>query len=460
MTHRHPSSFRDPAGFIFNRDKTVYRQINLNGQEQYDLFLASGLYDRLVKDGLLIAHSEEKIEPASSPAYKIIKPMAIPFISYPYEWCFSQLKDAALTTLRIQKLALAYKQSLKDASAYNIQFFNGRPVFIDTLSFEPYVNGDPWVAYRQFCQHFLAPLALMSKVDIRLSRLLRSFIDGLPLDLASKLLGKNSYLNPSLLAHIHLHAKSQKYFADKPVKRRKKNLSKHALLALLDNLCNAIKKLNWRLPQSEWAQYYEHTNYDSSSFKKKGEIVNNFLRELKPQRVWDLGANTGFFSRLATANGAYTIAFDIDYTAVEKNYQDLKNNKNKLLLPLFLDLSNPSPSLGWANQERKSLNARGPADMIMALALIHHLAIANNLPFSSISSYFGKIGNSLIIEFIPKTDSNVQRLLKSRTDIFTNYSIKSFENDFLKDWVILHKQSISGSERTLYLMKKKKENEE
>src|SRR6185436_4959816 len=183
------ASFRDPSGFLFSRGGILYRQVNRAYQKEYARLMESGLYEKLVKAGLLIPHVEVDQPPAVEvDALKVIQPDRVPFISYPYEWSFGQLKSAALATLSIQKRALKMGMSLKDASAYNIQFVHGKATLIDTLSFEVYEEGEPWVAYRQFCQHFLAPLALMALKDVRLNQLLRVYIDGVPLDLVSELL--------------------------------------------------------------------------------------------------------------------------------------------------------------------------------------------------------------------------------------------------------------------------------
>ena len=213
MTNREiiAGSFRDPSGFLFYKNNILYRQVNTTYRENYNFFIESGLYQSLVDSKLLVPHIEEKTDViCGDGVYKILKPEVVPFVSYPYEWCFSQLKDAALTTLKIQKIALDFGMSLKDSSAYNIQFVRGKPVFIDTLSFEKYQEGSPWVAYKQFCQHFLAPLALMSFLDVRLNQLLKVFIDGVPIDMASTLLPVKTKLKFSLFSHIHLHAKTQK----------------------------------------------------------------------------------------------------------------------------------------------------------------------------------------------------------------------------------------------------------
>ncbi len=449
------SSFRDPSGFMFYYQGSLYRQINAIYKKHYDYLINSGLFKTLVKNKLIIAHQEITAENiGSSKAYKIIKPDLIPFISYPYEWCFSQLKDAALTTVKIQKTALEFNMTLKDCSAYNIQFYNGKPIFIDTLSFEKYKKGSPWIAYKQFCQHFLAPLSLISYKDIRLNQLSRLFIDGLPLDLVSSLLPFRAYFNFPLLTHIHLHAKSQKHFANKTINKNAHKINRQTLLALIDNLETAITKLKWQTGNTEWGEYYSFTNYSAKALDYKKRIIADFLDKIKPKIVWDIGANSGLFSRIASSKRSQTISFDIDPAAVEKNYLQCKQNHETNILPLFLDLTNPSPDIGWANQERMSLIKRGPADTVMALALIHHLAISNNLPFKNIACFFNKICKTLIIEFIPKIDSNVQKLLSTRADIFPDYTQQSFENEFTKYFNIQNSVKIKGSDRSLYLMAK------
>jgi hypothetical protein len=456
-----PASFRDPSGFIFERDGVLYRQINKIYGDHYDLLMRSGLCDRLTEEGMLVRHREvDGSKEATSEAYKFIRPERVRFISYPYEWCFTQLKEAAILTLDIQLTALAYDMTLKDASAYNIHFDKGRPVMIDTLSFEKYEEGRPWVAYRQFCQHFLATLALMSKKDIRLNNLLPAYIDGIPLDLASTLLPRSTWFNPGLLIHLHLHAKSQKKYGhtDSINAGKKKDVrpvSKPALLTILKGLRKTVAKLECPIKDTEWANYYDATNYSDTASEKKGELVRRFLENTRPETVWDLGGNTGVYSRIATDMGIPTVCFDIDPMAVDFNYQQVRLNNETLMLPLLLDLTNPSPGIGWGGTERDSFVQRAPADCGMALALIHHLAISNNLPFDKIASFLAKICRNLIIEFIPKEDSQVQRLLTSREDIFTQYDEGCFKSVFSQYFDISDRVPIDHSHRTLYLMRKK-----
>ena len=451
-----PGSFRDPNGFLFLRDDGIYRQINQGYREDYDHLMSSRLYSTLVDAGLLIPHEEVETAPVvTDRAYKVIKPVLVDFISYPYEWSFSQLKDAALATLAIQKRAIDFGMSLKDASAYNIQFVEGRPLHIDTLSFERYEEGRPWVAYGQFCRHFLAPLTLMAYSHINLNQLLRVYIDGIPLDLASALLPVRTRFRFSLLSHLHLHARSQERHADsRDGVARAAKMGKTAFLGLIDNLETAIKKLEWRPGKTEWGDYYESTNYTSGSHEHKKKTIVGFLERLKPKNIWDLGANTGLFSRLAADRGIPTVSFDIDPAAVEKNYLNVKKGE-KLILPLLLDLSNPSPGIGWKNEERMSLLERGPTDMAFALALIHHLAISNNLPLARIADFFCHVCDSLVIEFVPKADSQVKRLLATREDIFPDYAQETFESVFSERFAIQEAVPLTDSERTLYLMVKK-----
>jgi hypothetical protein len=449
-------SFRDPSGFIFWHQGRLYRQVNRSYREHYDLLIQSGLYQELSAAGFLVRHEESGPEPAqTADCYKILQPVAVAFISYPYEWSFSQLKDAALLTLKIQKIAIEHGMSLKDASAYNIQFVQGKPLLIDTLSFEKYVEGRPWAAYRQFCQHFLAPLALMARRDVRLNQLSRIFLDGIPLDLASRLLPVGTHFTFSLLSHIHLHARAQKHYQDKPLKSPENKLRRFSFLALIDSLASAVAGLRWQPRGSEWADYYEHSNYSPGAVEFKRKCVDDFLQALKPSQVWDIGANTGLFSRLASARQIPTLSLDIDPAAVEMNYCQGRREEDRFLLPLVGDITNPSPGIGWGNNERMSLLDRGPADTVLAMALVHHLAISNNLPLARIAALFSELCRTLIIEFIPKEDSQVQRLLATREDIFPDYCTPGFEKEFGNFFSVERCEKIAQSGRSLYLLKNK-----
>ena len=462
---RQSGSFRDPSGFVFHYNGEIYRQINSCYAEDFEHLISSGLYEDLTKKGWLIDHEEQDLsaldESSSVSRYKVIKPTAIPYVSYPYEWAFSQLKDAALLTLSIQVSALKHGMTLKDASAYNIQFIGSRPVFIDTLSFERYVEDSPWVAYRQFCQHFLGPLALMANTDIRLRHLLRSYIDGLPLDLVSRALPRKTLLRYGLLSHIHLHAASQKRHQDDSTKinveRKQAKLPKRMHFALLDSLRSAVTKCRPPAITTEWGDYYEGTNYSTESMAKKEQLVVELINTYADDGhvIHDLGGNTGAFSRLVAAPGRYVVSHDIDDLAVERNYLTNRNDGNANVLALVLDLTNPSPAQGWSHVERDSLVQRINGHTVMALALVHHLAIGNNVPLPAVAAFFKQVASKLVIEFIPKEDSQVQRLLASRADIFPDYNQAGFVKAFEPYFRILDPREIEGTLRTLYVMERK-----
>ena len=440
---------------MFLHDGVVYRQVNHTYKEHYDHFIESGLYDALVERGLLIPHVEASVESVSSEAYKVLRPERVPFISYPYEWCFSQWKDAALTTLEIQQTAFEFGMSLKDASAFNIQFVAGRPLLIDTLSLEKYREGTPWIAYRQYCEHFLAPLALMARRDIRLGQLFKNYVDGLPLDLASRLLPSSTWLRPALLIHIHLHAKSQRKYATKKRGRTAAKISRRGYLGLLDSQKSATLAQNYKLKASDWTEYYSDNNYTDKAADHKKALVRDFIREVKPRTTWDLGANDGTFSRMAGDQGSLTISIDADLASVEANYQRCRRENRSNVLPLCVDLTNPTPALGWAGEERMTLLTRGKPDLVLALALIHHLAIGNNTPLERIAEFLAQIGNCLVVEFVPKEDSQLQRILAFRDDVFDRYTQEDFEEVFRRFFSVLRREAIPESARILYLMRVK-----
>lgn len=450
------SSFRDPSGCVYVRDGVLYRRIAPSYFSQYRALMDNGLYAELQKFGAMVAH--EEIESGEDAI--VIRPEEIPYISYPYEWSFSELKDAALLTLKLHRRALRHDMVLKDASAYNIQFINGRPVLIDTLSFDFYKEGEPWGAYGQFCRHFLAPLLLMREKDVRLNRMLSLFIDGIPLDFAAALLGGKG----GLLAkeHIVWHANSvskhnedgrRSLFGGKA--REKASLTQKQQLAIIESLIRGIEEMRLTGVETEWGDYYAHTNYSEAAAEKKGELVKAYLEKLHPATVWDLGANDGTYSKLALDVGAHVVAFDIDPVAVERNYNEVRKT-HVAMLPLVLDLTNPSPGIGFANRERTQINARQTPDCIMALAVIHHLAISNNLPLDMLAEWFSSLGKSLIIEFVPKEDSQVQVLLATRADIFPNYTRAGFEEAFSQFFTLKEKTQIEGTKRTLYLWERMK----
>jgi hypothetical protein len=453
-------SFRDPAGFVYTQQGDLRRQVNLVYRDHYDRLMDSGLYNELVEARLLVPHEElmaEGWEPDR--AYKVIRPEPIEFISYPYEWSFSQYKDAALATLEIQRRALERGMTLKDCSAYNLQFHRGGPVFIDTLSFEIHREGEPWVGYRQFCEHFLAPLALMALRDHRLNQLSRANIDGIPLDLAVRLLPARSWLRWGLVLHLRLHERLQRAHTTQPVKKPatpgRMSVSRNALLGLIDSLASTVRGLRWRPAGGGWASYEEDLPYTAEGFDRKVRIVRELIERARPRTVWDLGANTGHFSRIAAESGASTIAFDFDPACIDKAYRDVRARDETRLLPLVLDLFNPSPASGWMNRERNSIFERGRPEMVVALALIHHLAFVGNQPMENLAEFFRGLAPWLLIEFVPESDPQVRLLAEQRAGIHHEYTRETFEQCFGKHFLIIASEPVTERGRLLYLLRRR-----
>ncbi|MBI4474801.1 MAG: SAM-dependent methyltransferase, partial [Acidobacteria bacterium] len=406
------ASFRDPAGYVFRENGVYKRAVTSHGAADYGQLMSSGLYQKLVDESLLVAHREESSQ--SPEAVLVLVPEQIPYVSYPYEWSFGQLRDAALLTLRIQDMAMHCGMSLKDASAFNVQFRGAQAVFIDTLSFERN-DGGPWVAYNQFCRHFLAPLLLMSRVSPSFNQFWKASLDGFPLDLTSALLPKTTYLSFGTLMHIHLHAKMQRKYAGKaaviPQKALVKSSGPDRKVHIVASLRNTIESVKPGRFQTEWRHYYESaSHYSDAAADSKRHAVERTLDLVRPERMFDLGGNTGAYSRLAADRGIYTVCFDVDPLCVHDNYERARLEKNKFLLPLFADLTNPSPSLGFALRERGGLFERGEADMVLALALLHHLRITGNAPLLRIAEFLSKLGKFLLIEYVPKSDAMAQTL--------------------------------------------------
>jgi SAM-dependent methyltransferase len=452
---REPGSYRDPSGFIFRRDGVLYRQVNTRFADDWATFETSGLASELISNALLIPHEAASMELAFEPgAVAVIAPEEIGFISYPYEWAFSQLKDAALLTLEVQQVADAHGMTLRDASAYNVQFRSGRPILIDSLSFERQADGEPWKPYRQFCEKFLAPRALMAHRDGRLWVLLRDFIDGIPLDLTAGLLPRRTRWSPGLAAHIHLHARAQRRHASgDSTAARTVSMSDNRRRALLDHLRRTVDGLHLSATGTEWAEYADQTSYSPAGTSAKEAIVGRMLAAVGGRRAWDIGANTGRYSAIAAEAGYSVLAIDGDWAAVERHYLALRGGGETRILPLVGDIADPSPAIGWANQERTSLLARADADVVVALALVHHLAIGRNVPLDVLSDLLARLGPNLVIEWVPKEDPMVQRLLGAREDVFPSYSLEGFRAAFAGRFEMLEETPIAESVRILFRMR-------
>lgn len=443
-------SFRDPDGVVFRRDGRLLRQIRASHRDDWEALVSSGLLEAAWREGLLIHHAEVSPELGLEPdAWRVIAPEPVPFVSYPYEWCFGQLQDAALLTLRLQRLALAHGMSLRDASAFNVQFQHSRPVLIDTLSLGRHPPDSPWVAYRQFCQHFLVPLLLMSRVDPRLGLLSRDHLDGVPLDLGAALLPRSLRWRPSIALHVHLHAASIRRHARRGgAWTSQGRVSRRGMLGLLDNLEGLIRGLDCRLDGGAWWDYEETHGYGSVARTTKEQLVGTMAGPA-PGVVWDVGANLGRFAELLAPAATHVVAMDLDHGAVERHWRR-RRGRPAAILPLVLDATNPSPDLGWAQRERDGLAARGPADTVLALALVHHLAMGNNVPLPRLAAWLASLGRQVIVEWVPKEDPQAQRLLAARKDVFDDYQEPAFAAAFSRHFRTAERQPITESGRVLY----------
>lgn len=453
MKSKELSSFRDPSGYIYYENNKVIRRINPIYFKEYNHLMNSGLYKELVDNELLIEHKEIK----NNDKEILLEVQKVPYISYPYEWTFEELKDAALLTIKINKIALKYGMILKDATSYNVTFIGNKPIFIDTLSFMFYEENSPWGAYGQYTRHFIAPLVLMKCVDVRLNTLLKNYIDGIPLDLCSNLLKNRGGLISKI--HIKLQNKSIiKHNNDGKKEVNKITISKKSIINMLDMISNQISNLKLKKYKTEWMNYYDVSNYDNEAFKNKEELIKKYCKKINTKDnnlSFDLGSNDGRFSKLIEKElNTYVVSFDIDSNAVEYNYL---NNSNNNILPLVMDFTNPSSAIGFSNSERKSFMDRGNANLTLVLAFIHHLVISNNLSFEMVADFLSNITNYLIIEFVPKEDSQVELLLKTRNDIFKFYNIDNFKKEFSNYFNIISEDKINNSKRTLFLMEVKNE---
>lgn len=456
---RHSASFRDPAGYVFKKNGEIFRAIDSSFSSDWEAIVGSGFFDdREVADSV-VPFSE--VEPIDG-AWKTVQAEVVPFVSYPYEWCFSQLRDAGLLTLMLLEKALDYGLVMKDASAYNVLFDGRRPVFIDLLSFQRRVPDTPWVAYRQFCMHFLAPLSLTALVDVRLGSLSKQWVGGIPLDLACKPLPFRAWTKLGLLWHLFLHAKMELKHGGAEASARKAKKIKvrdDAIRHIAGNLRSVISRLRLPKRETEWSDYYHDTNYTESAAVFKAEFVKRTASSVGAgELAVDLGANTGKYSKILAAHFRTVVAADVDPLAVERHYLHLKANGPDNILPLVIDLANPSPSIGWECSERDSFMARTSADLATALALIHHITFTMEIPLERSAHFFAELVRQdglLLLEFVPMQDSQMKRLLAIRDVAHVDYSIEVLRTCYSKHFIEVEWAAIPESERSLHVFKRK-----
>ena len=450
-------SFRDPAGKIFYHDNQVYRELTEAGKKRFQFLNENNLLKKLIDKEFLIkteiidSKKSFKLEEESN---LVIKHEKIDFISYPYEWTFDQLKDAAIFHLDLQIFLLEHDAKLIDATAYNIQFKNNKPLFIDVLSIDKYVDGEFWYGHKQFCENFLNPLLLKSKKGIDFNNWFKGNLEGISTSEINNILSWKDYLSYTIFFHVFLLNKidTKSKISPKITQDKSKNLnrlSKNSFLSILKKLNNFIKKLNPKKQASTWDKYSKDNTYDEEESLIKLRIANEFYDKNNIKSLVDLGCNDGRFSEYAAQRKINVIGFDFDLNALNRAYNKSKK-KNLNFLPLYSDFTNPSSNLGWNDSERKSLNIRGKFEAAIALALIHHLVIAKNIPLEQAVKWLVSFSPIGLIEFVPKEDPTSQIMLSLKGDIFPDYNEKKFE-EILSTYKKIKKISkITNSDRKIY----------
>lgn len=451
-----PASYRDPAGHVFSVDDKIYRTITPRGLADFTAVRGNVALSEMVNAGWVIDSVEVDPDVLRQDAPEgglVVEHPRVPFISYPYEWTFGALKAAALLHLDIQIKLLEHDVVLSDASAYNIQFVGTRPLFIDALSFRPYVDGEHWLAHRQFCEQFLNPLLLYAKLGIPFNAWYRGSLEGIPADQLSSALNLQDKLSLRALSHITLPARLQSGAGSSvqaAAKAKERGLPRARYAAILVQLRDWISSLSPKgTNDTTWRNYAHQNTYDDAEEAAKHAFVSKFVSERKPKMTLDLGCNTGAYSDTALKAGAeYAIGLDADHGALEAGFHQHSNDKT--YLPLYQDAANPSPGIGWHNQERRPLAARcGDVDAVFALAFEHHLAIAKNVPFDHFVDWIMDFAPEGIIEFVPKNDPTVQQMLALRDDIFDHYTEEKFMEAIKKRATIVNTQKVTQSDRVL-----------
>jgi len=453
-----PGSFRDREGRVFYYQGRVFRALSRRAFESWQGLRETRFFARLMDEGRIVATrpaqaSDSGLEALSGDWAAALEHERIPFVSYPYEWSFSMLRDAALLQLELLDAALEEGFILKDASSYNVQWQGARPVFIDVASFEKWTAGDPWAGYLQFCQLFLYPLLLTAYRDLPFQPWLRGAIDGIPPADCNRILGWRDRLRPGVLTDVWLQARLHAAAdSDRSLRSelRRAGFRKEMIVHNVRRLKKVVGKLAWRRTASEWADYADANSYDGENREVKERFVRQAVSERRWRLAWDLGANTGIFSRLAAEHADYVVALDVDHLAVDRHYRELKARGPGNVLPLVGNLADASPALGWRHRERQALGERGRPDLVLALALIHHLVITANIPLPELLDWLAGLGSHLVIELVTKQDPMVRKLLRNKEDRYHDYETPAFEAGLGERFEVLRREPLHHGTRVLY----------
>ena len=451
-------SYRDPVGKIFYYKGRVLRGLNSKGVERFKYIKENHILDESIKKNFLISTKEATDLPKINELSEfdlILEHKKLDYITYPYEWCFEQLKDAALHHLNFQLFLLEKNCVLIDASAYNIQFINSKPIFIDTLSLSEYKEGSYWTGHKQFCENFLNPLILSSKKNIDFNNWFKGNLEGITTSDLNNILSLKDKLNYSLFFHVFLMDRYEKKALLKPKEisqriNKKKALSKKSYKGMLLQLKKFILGLSKDKTLSKWSNYSENNSYNPEEEEKKIRIIENFIKKNKFNYLADLGCNDGLYSFKSLKCGAKKVlGFDSDLNVLNKAYLSSKIN-NLNFHPVYIDFTNPSPSQGWNEKERKGFNQRMKFNGMIALALYHHITIGNNIPMKEAIDWLISFAPKGVIEFVPKEDDMIKEMTKLKGDIFENYNEERFKLYLEQKVKIININKVSSSGRTLY----------
>jgi SAM-dependent methyltransferase len=454
-----PGSFRDRTSRVYYSSTSVFRALDKQALGEWEVLSSKKFFHSFLAQGKIIQTEQcgppENLDSAMSGTWvAFLRHKTIPFISYPYEWSFGMLKDAALLQLDLLLAALDEDMILKDSSAFNFQWIGSSPVFIDIPSFIRLTPGEPWIGYKQFCQMYLYPLMLQVYRGIPFQQLFRGSIDGFEPEHFSRLMSFRDMFRPGVFPHVYLQAKAQMKFADTEKDIRKSlqtvGFSKELIKNNVLNLCKLIYRLLWKPSRSQWSHYAGEHSYTDTEHEIKKSFVRDVVSSRPWKLVWDIGCNTGIFSRIAAQNSEYVVAMDADHLAIEYLYQDLKKERNNKILPLIGNIADPSPNMGWRGLERKTLQERGKPDLTLCLALIHHIVITANIPLKEFIDWLASLGTSLVIEFVTKEDPMVKKLLKNKEDNYTDYEVGYFENCLAESFHLLKTERMKSGNRILY----------
>lgn len=456
-----PGSFRDPSGgVVLNGTDTVYRYFTSDAADDFVSLMESGLLESLAAGGSAVA--TRKAGDAEAKAVRKVVPKAslvvehprIPFVSYAYEWPFEMLQAAALSHLDTMREGLGHGFMLKDATPFNIQFAGANPLLIDVASFEAHEDGAAWAGYTQFCRTFLNPLLFQSITGVPFQPWLRASLDGIDPAMLSRLLPLRHKLRPSIFMHVVLQAWLNRKLSAKPsdtTNVSKRRIPRDAILNMAEGLRGHIARMRRRKDTRwSWADYERALPYTAEALAAKEQFVEQAVAAVSPKVLWDLGANTGRFTLIAARHSENVVAFDMEEAAVGALYERVREEKRENILPLVMDLSNASPDQGWAQEERRGLLGRGPADFAMSLALVHHLRISGNVPVARIAEWLAAASNAGIVEFVPKADAMVRTLLRTRPDVYDDYTQQTFEHELERHFEIVEVAHLPGSQRVLY----------